>query len=363
MVNFKPTEEQELVRETMAGFARDVLRPAAREADEKGTVPEDIVRRGWELGLVQSGIPEQFGGYGDARSAITGALLLEELAYGDAAMTLELLAPRLVTVPVMALGTDAQRAKWLPRFAGNDYVAGAAAFSEPRWDFDPTALATRAERQGGDYLLKGTKCLVPLADRAEAILVYAGTANGMGAFLLERGAPGLKVGERELNMGIKALPTYTITLDGVRVPAANRLGGETTDVSVLLDASRVAVAALATGIARAAFDYARDYAKERRAFGVAIGQKQAIAFKLADMAIEIDAMRLLAWEAAWKLDRGAPATRECYLAKDYASRAALSVADNALQVLGGHGYIRDHLVELLLRNARGLATFDGLAIV
>ncbi len=363
MVNFKPTEEQELVRETMASFAGEVLRSAAREADEKGAVPEDLVKRGWELGLVQSGIPEQFGGYGDARSAITGALLFEELGYGDAAITLELLAPRLVTIPLATLGTDAQRRHWLPRFAGDHYVAASAAFSEPRWDFDPTALATRAERQGGDYVITGTKCLVPLAERAEVILVYASTPNGMGAFLVERGASGLKVGEREMNMGIKALATYPIALEGVRVPATSRLGGDDTNVAPLVDASRIAVAALATGIARAAFEYARDYAKERRAFGVAIGQKQAIAFKLADMAIEIDAMRLLAWEAAWKLDRGEPATRECYLAKDYASRAALSVADDALQVLGGHGYIRDHLVELLLRNARGLATFDGLAIV
>ena len=228
MVNFKPTEEQELVRETMSGFAREVLRPAAREADEKGAVPEDLVARGWELGLVQSGIPEQFGGYGDARSAITGALLLEELAYGDAAITLELLAPRLVTIPVATLGTDAQRAQWLPRFAGGQYAAAAAAFSEPRWDFDPTALGTRAERQGGDYVLTGTKCLVPLADRAEVILVYATTANGMGAFLVERGTSGVKVGEREQNMGIKALATYPVAFEGVRLPKASRLGGAPT---------------------------------------------------------------------------------------------------------------------------------------
>lgn len=363
MVNFKPTEEQELVRDTMAGFARDVVRPAAREADEKNAVPEEIIRRGWELGVVQSNIPEALGGFGDARSAITGTLLLEELAYGDAAITLELLAPRLVTLPLVALGTEAQRAKWLPRFAGAEYVAGTAAFTEPRWDFDPSDMETRAVRQGNEWILTGKKCLVPLADRAEAMLVYAAVDGRLGAFLVERGARGLTVGDRELNMGIKALPTFPVTLDGVRVPADQRLGGDDADVGPLVDASRVAVAALATGISRAAFDYARDYAKERRAFGVAIAQKQAIAFKLADMAIEIDAMRLLAWEAAWKLDRGEPATRECWLAKDYAARAALSIADNALQVLGGHGYIRDHLVELFLRNARGLVTFDGLAIV
>ena len=363
MVNFKPTDEQELIRETMAGFAREVLRPAAREADEKNEVPEAVIQRGWELGLVQSPIPEAFGGYGDTRSAVTSALLLEELAYGDLALAMHLLAPRLVTIALLVAGTEAQQKKWLPRFAGPEFTAGTAAFVEPRWDFDATALTARAERRGGDYVLTGQKCLVPLAARAEVILVYAAAPDGLAAFVVERGAPGLTVGEREKNMGIRALDTYPITLDDVRVPAAARLGGEGANLQPLVDAGRVAVAALAVGVGRAAFDYARDYAKERRAFGMAIAQKQAIAFKLADMAIEIDSMRLLTWEAAWKLDSGQPATREAVLVKQYASQSALAVADNALQILGGHGYIREHPVELWLRNARGFATFDGLAIV
>jgi alkylation response protein AidB-like acyl-CoA dehydrogenase len=154
-----------------------------------------------------------------------------------------------------------------------------------------------------------------------------------------------------------------VNFDKVRVPAAERLGGEGVRLESLVDASRVAIAALAVGVSRAAFDYARDYAKERRAFGVAIGQKQAIAFKLADMAIEIDSMRLLTWEAAWKLDRGEPATREACLAKQYAVNSSLAVTDNAVQILGGHGYIRDHAVELFLRNARGFAAIEGVAIV
>ncbi len=363
MVNFKPTDEQELIRETMAGFAREVLRPAAREADEKNEVPEAVVQRGWELGLVQSSIPEAVGGYGDARSAVTGALLLEELAYGDLALATHLLAPRLVTVPLLVAGTEEQRQRWLPRFAGPEFTPGTAAVVEPRWDFDATSFATRAERKGGDYVLTGQKCLVPLAARAEVILVYASAADGLAAFVVERGAPGLTVGEREKSMGIKALDTHPVTLEGVRVPATARLGGEGANLQPLIDAGRIAAAALAIGVARASFDYSRDYAKERRAFGVAIAQKQAIAFKLADMAIEIDSMRLLTWEAAWKLDSGQPATREAVLVKQYASQSALAVADNALQVLGGHGYIREHPVELWLRNARGFATFDGLAIV
>ncbi|HLY38692.1 MAG TPA: acyl-CoA dehydrogenase family protein [Candidatus Binatia bacterium] len=360
MVNFKPTEEQELVRETMASFAREVLRPAAREADEKTEVPDNVVQRGWELGLVQSAIPEALGGYGDARSAVTGALLLEELAYGDVALALHLLAPRLVTLPLLVAGTEEQRKTWLPRFAGDQFTAGAAAFVEPRWDFDPTKLTTRAEKRGGDWVLAGEKCLVPLAPEAEAMLVYATAPDGPAAFLLDRGTAGVTVGEREKNMGLKALATYPVKFEGVRVPAAARLGG---DVQALIDASRVAVGALAVGVSRAAFEYARDYAKDRRAFGVAIAQKQAIAFKLANMAIEIDSMRLLTWEAAWKIDSGQPATREAALLKHYVTQSALGVTDDAVQVLGGHGYIREHPVELWLRNARGFATIDGLAVV
>jgi len=164
-------------------------------------------------------------------------------------------------------------------------------------------------------------------------------------------------------MGLRAIDLYGVKLDGVKVPAANRLGGDGADLQPLIDAQRIASASLAVGVGRAAFEYARDYAKERTAFGVPIATKQAIAFMLSNMAIEIDAMRLLAWEAAWRLDQGLPATREAFLAKQYAQDAVLKIADNAVQVLGGHGYIRDHLVELFLRDARAFATLDGLATV
>jgi len=261
MVNFKPTEEQELVRDTMVSFAREVLRPVAREADEKNEVPANVVERGWELGLVQSAVPEEFGGYGNARSAVTGALLLEELAYGDLAVALHLLAPRLLTIPLLTVGTDEQQKAWLPRFAGAEFTPATAALVEPRWDFDANALTTRAERRGGDWVLSGEKCLVPLAAEAEAVLVYATAPDGLAAFIVQRGAKGLTVGEREKNMGIKALATYPVTLSEVHVPAAARLGGEKADLQPLIDASRVAVASLGVGMARAAFEYARDYAK------------------------------------------------------------------------------------------------------
>jgi acyl-CoA dehydrogenase len=193
--------------------------------------------------------------------------------------------------------------------------------------------------------------------------VYASTPDGLGAFLVERGATGLAISEREQNMGLKALDTFTVTLEDVRVPAAARLGGVGADLQPLLDASRVASAAAAIGVARAAFDYARDYAKERKAFGVPIATKQAIAFILADMAIEIDAARLLVWQAAARLDKAGDALRESYLAKNYVAASALKVTDNAVQVLGGHGYIREHPVEMWLRNARGIAAIDGIATV
>ena len=363
MVNFSPSEEQELLRQTLASFSRDVLRPRLRESDEKDVVPAEIPPKAWELGLVQESLPEEFGGFGGTRSAVSGVLAIEELAYGGLALGLHVVAPRLVTVPLLAFGSDEQKKQWLPKFAGAEYVAGTAALTEPRWDFDPADPVTRAERAGGDWVLSGTKCYVPLAKDAAVMLVYASTPEGLGAFLVEPGAKGVTVGEREKLMGVKALDTYRVTLEGVHVPASARLGGDDVDLTPLLDAMRVASAAAAVGVGRAAFDYAREYAKERKAFGQAIAQKQAIAFMLSNMAIEIDATRLLVWEAAWRIDQGLPATREACLARRYAADQVLKIADNALQVLGGHGYIRDHLVELFLRDARAFAIVDGLAIV
>jgi acyl-CoA dehydrogenase len=367
MINFELDEDQQLIRDTVVSFARDEVRPHSREADEKGFVPSDLVQKGWELGLVQSVIPEEFGGFGNAHSAITGAVVAEELAYGDLSIAMHLLAPRLVTVPLLELGSDALRMSILPKFCGERFVAASAAIMEPRMDFDAMAPATKLKRDGDDYTLSGEKCLVPLGSEARHFLVIASLANGTGeshpqALLVDRDTPGLAVGERERNMGLKALATTRLTFDGCKIPREQLLASGDGSVSRLANLWRVAQAAMAVGVARAAYDYARDYAKDRRAFGQAIAQKQAIAFMLADMAMEVDAMRLLTWEAAWRLDRKEDATREAHLAKRYASEMALKITDNAVQVLGGHGYIRDHLVELFLRNARSFAMLEGLAI-
>lgn len=362
MAGFEPSEEQKLIRHTIAEFAQEQIRPLSHDADETGDVPADIVQQGWELGLVQSSIPQQYNGFGETRSIVTETLIAEELAWGDLSIALHLLAPRLMAFPVMDMGTDEQKERLLPQYTGEKFRAGSAAVVEPRFDFDVTDLQTTARNDNGGFILSGRKCFVPLADGAEQILVYARAGDGRAAaFLVERGTAGLQVVEREQNMGIKALATYEVALEDCRVPATAQLGGDAgCDVDKLLNYSRVGLAAMAVGVARAAFEYARDYAKDRHAFGVAIARKQAIAFMLAEMAIEIDASRLLTWEAAWKLDRGQDATREAYLAKNYAANMALKVTDNALQVLGGHGYIREHPVELWVRNARGFATFEGL---
>jgi len=360
MINFQPTEEQQLIRDTVASFAREQVRLVAREADESGTIPETLIQQAWELGLVQSTIPEVFGGTGEKPSAITGALVCEELGWGDLSIALLLLAPWLITQPVTILGTEEQQRQVLPTYTGQEFTAGTAAVMEPRFGFAINALATIATGQNGGFVLNGAKCFVPLAADARHILVYARSDDGLSAFIVPQGTPGLTIVEREKNMGLKAVATYELALNNCLVPLAAQIHG---DFSPLLNRSRVAMAALAVGVARAASEYARDYAKERHAFGTAIAQKQAIAFMLAEMAIEIDATRLLTWEAAWKIDQGQVATREACLAKNYAANMVLKVTDNAVQILGGHGYIRDHLVELWLRNGRGFATFEGLAMV
>lgn len=367
MIDFDPSEEQQMIRDTLEAFAREQIRPVAREADDSGVIPADLIRKTWDLGLVRGALPLAQGGYGEERSAVTGAIVAEALAYGDLGIALHALAPRLVAFPVLEMGSGAQRRQLLPGFAGETYKPAAAALIEPQYDFDPGAMRTRARPLDGGYVLNGDKCLVPLADEADTILVYAALGEDpptAAAFLVPSGTPGITIGEREKYMGIRALATFPVHLRDCRVGRSALLGeGASFNFARLLTRSRIAVAALGVGIARAAFEYARDYAKERRTFGAPIASRQAIAFMLADMAIEIDAARLLVWEAAALLDRTDEGAKEAYLAHNYVAAAALKIADNAVQILGGHGYIRAHPVELWLRNARGLGTFVGLATV
>jgi alkylation response protein AidB-like acyl-CoA dehydrogenase len=362
VIDFQPSEEQQLIVETVRQFAAAEVRPAARESDESRKLPHPVLERAHELGLVSQSLPEAIGG-GGARSAVTGALVAEELAWGDLSIALAILSPSLLALPIADHGSEAQRRERLRAFCGEHFAPGSLAVTEPDFRSDPFRPATRARRDGAGWRLDGAKCQVPWLDGGDTVLVVAAGDDGAQAFLVPRDSPGLSA-TPERNMGIRALPTVELRLDGVRVPAAARLGEQAgCDVRDIIDRGRVGLSAAAVGVARAAFEVARDYAKQREAFGAPIATKQAIAFKLADMAIEIDGARLLVWEAAWRLDAGGGATREARLAQVQAQRVALEVTDAAVQVLGGHGYIRDYLPEMHLRNARGFASFEALTLL
>lgn len=359
MIDFEPTEEQQLIVETVRQFAESEIRPLARAANEAGKLPDALLSQAHELGLVANAIDESFGGGGE-RSAITGVLVAEELAWGDLSIALAILSPSLTAFPVQDHGSDAQKQDLLPGLTGGQFVPGALAVVEPRFDSDPFRPSTTARRDADDWVIDGAKCFVPWIDGGATVLVSAAAHDGAGIFVVPRNAKGLTA-ESEQNMGIDALPTAELSFEAVRIPSSARVEGA--DLVGLVHRGRVGLAAMAVGVARAAFEISRDYAKEREAFGSPIATKQAIAFKLADMAIEIDGARLLIWEAAWLFDQGRDATRAATLAYQQASKVALDVADAAVQVLGGHGYIRDYLPEMHLRNARGFASFEALTLV
>lgn len=364
MIGFDPSDEQALIIETVRGFVENEVRPRSRECDEAGTLSKHVLSQAHELGLVANSLPEAYGG-GGQRNAVTSCLVIEELAWGDLALAAGILSPSLLGFPVADFGTEAQQRELLPSLCGDSFEPGCLALVEPRFDFDAAEPKTRARKDGDAYVLVGEKCLVPWLDGSGPALVVASdeTADSPQLFLVPRSADGLSA-KPEANLGLAGLPTVELCLDEVRIPEGAKLGGASgADLSQLIDRGRIAGAAAAVGLARASFELARDYAKEREAFGAPIATKQAIAFKLADMAIEIDAARLLTWEAAFALDQGRNATREARLAFDKARRTALQASDGAVQVLGGYGYIRDYLPEMHLRNAAGFQSYEALGFV
>ena len=365
MYSFEPTEEQQMLVEAVGKYAANDLRPAAREAEESGELLQKLLSKGWEIGLLQASIPEAYSGFGE-RSAVTSVLAIEEMAFGDLASTFAVLTPSLFATPILLAGSEEQKQEYLPKVIEGEWSPFTAALIEYAFDFDPNGLKTTAALQGNEYVLNGEKAFVPFAKDAEHILVYANLEGQTQGFILSKESTGFTVSdEREKLMSLNALPLYRVHLKDVRVPVAQRLdGAEGHDFEPILASLRVATAAAAVGVANAAFEYSKDYAREREAFGVKIAQKQAIAFMLAEMRTEIEASRLLTWEAAWKLDQGKEdAFTEAYLAATSAADTAMMVTDRAVQILGGHGYIREHPVEMWMRNGRGFATFTGLIIV
>ena len=363
MVSFTPTEDQQLLIDTIRRYAEKDIRPTAHEHDEASEPNPAALEIGWQMGLVPTALPEELGGFGEM-SAVTGVLALEELAFGELATAMHLMTPALFAYPVTLFGTAEQRENLLPMFLEEEFTPATAALLEPGITFDPSFLKTTATPSGGEVTLNGVKAYVPLADSATHVLVYArNTESGdTEAYIVEREK--LNIQDREMLMGIRALPTYRVKLDDVKVSADARLGGAVgINYQLILDRSNIALAALAVGVARASYEYAKEYAKQRVQFGKPIAQNQSIAFMLAEMAIEVDATRLMVWEAAWKLDQGEDASKEAYLTRQYANKMALTVTDSGVQALGGYGFIREYPAERWLRNGRGFPTFDGLAIV
>lgn len=365
MYSFEPTQEQQMLVEAVGKYASNELRTAAHEAEEGGELPKKVVSKGWEIGLLQASIPESYGGFGE-RNAVTGMLAVEEMAFGDLAGTLAVLTPSLFAMPMLLAGSEAQKQTYLAKVIEGEWSPYTAALIEYTFDFDPNALKTTAMLEGEYYVLNGEKAFVPFAKEAESILVYANLDGQTQGFIVPKDTAGLTVGEeREKLMSLNALPLYRVHFENVKVPESNRLGGAAGhNFESILASMRLATAAAAVGVANAAFEYSRDYAREREAFGVKIAQKQAIAFMLAEMRTEIEAIRLLTWEAAWKMDTGREdAWTEAYLAATGAADMVMMVTDRAVQILGGHGYIREHPVEMWMRNGRGFAMFTGLVII
>ena len=368
MAEFTLDEDQQQIQDMMRKFAANEMREIARDCDEADELPADLLEKVWELGFTHNAIEEKFGGYELGRSVVTSAIMYEELAWGDVSLAIGALSPLLMMVPILEFGTDEQKAEWLPKFCGDKFFHATAALMEPRITFDPTALHATVDMSGETMTLNGKKCMVPLADQADHILIYATTSKGSGpgsieAIIVDKDTPGMTIGEREKNMGLRPLPLFSVEFKDCEVPKSRRIGGDRgIDFMRLLNVSRTNLCAMAVGVARASNEYAINYAKERYAFGEPIASRQAIAFMLAESAMEIDGMRMLVWRSAWRLDRSEDATRDATLAKMYCSDQTMKVVDYGVQVLGGHGYIREHPVEMWFRNGRGFAPMEGLAM-
>lgn len=365
MIDFQPTEDQEMIRDTVKKFAVEVIRDKARECDEQSAVSEEILAQSWELGLVNGPIPEVYGGGGMDRSPTTSALLLEELGYGCVSLGTAIMAPTLFVQPIIDFGTEEQKKKYLPLFTQAQYHAGSLALQEPQFNFDPANLKTKADKKGDIWLLNGSKRLIPMGDRASHFIIVtrgaeAGLAN-LQAFIVPRDAKGLELSKDEdKTMGFESVPFVSLRLNSVEVKAADRLGGENgIDGNRLINCIRVGGGALAVGVSRAVTELSISYAKERVAFGSPIAQKQAIAFMIADMYSEVETMRWMVWKAASQLEQGTDATRSATLAQNYINRKAMTIADNGIQVFGGHGYIRDFPIEMWYRNTRAITLVEG----
>jgi alkylation response protein AidB-like acyl-CoA dehydrogenase len=360
-----PDDEQKMIVQTVSEFAEEVMRPAAREADEAASYPTDLVAKATELGITAINVPEDFEGIAAHRAAVTNVLVAEALAYGDMGLALPILAPAGVASALTHWGSADQQATYLKEFAGDNVPQACVAISEPHALFDPTALKTTAVRTPSGYRLDGVKSLVPAAADAELFIVAAQLNGKPAMFIVESSSQGVTV-TADPSMGIRAAALGQVELDRVTVPLSARLGedGATDgDYSEAVALSRLGWAALAVGTSHAVLDYVVPYVKERRAFGEPIAHRQAVAFMCANIAIEFDGLRLITWRGASRADQGLPFAREAALAKRMGADKGMQIGLDGVQLLGGHGYTKEHPVERWYRDLRAIGVAEGIVVI
>jgi acyl-CoA dehydrogenase len=363
MLDFTLTEEQRNIRELAHDFAEKEIRPVAWEYDRDATWPEQIISQAWEVGLMNSQLPEKYGGAG--ASYVDGVLIGEELAWGCAAIGTTLGTNELAAMPVLLGGSEKIKAAYLGMLTEEPKLASFC-LTEPDAGSDVSAMRTTAVRRGDKYVINGSKVFISNGGYAEWYTVYAKTDKdaghrGISAFVVPRDDT-VTVDKHEDKMGLRASNTAAISFNETEVPAENLLGDENHGFKLAmmtLDRTRPGVAAMATGIARAAFEFATEYSKQRVQFGVPIAMHQAIQFMIADMATEIEASRLLAWQSAVLLDQGKRNTLQSSHAKRFAADTAMKVATEAVQIYGGYGFIKDYPVEKLMRDAKVMQLYEG----
>jgi acyl-CoA dehydrogenase len=363
-------EDRALLLTTLRRFAADRVRPHARKWEEARALDPATLDDAWAMGFASAGVSSTYGGAGDdgaVPSALTGVVALEQLAWGDLGFALSAFSPMHAVVPLALYGGEANKREILPSLLGEKLPAATGAWVEPHRGYDVASIRARAAKTTTGPVLHGEKTLVPRGADGDVVVVYARSEatpdlDGVDAYLLlGKNVSGTKARVRDDLIGPCATKTATIALD--EAPARRLAGEGTIAYGRLAERALVAQAAAAVGVARAAAEYAADYAKDRRAFGKAIAQNQSIAFKIAEAATDVEAARWMTWKAAWRIDRGESARAEAGVAHRFATEAAFRIADDCVQILGGHGVIRDHLAELFFRNARTLASTTGWFIV
>jgi len=364
VVDLTLTDEQKDLREMAHNFAENEIRKVAWEYDKDGTWPQDIVDKAWELGLMNSHLPEEYGGPG--LDYLSGTLIEEELGWGCSGIGTSLTCNGLATAPIMLGGSEETKKKYLGMLSEAPKLASFC-LTEPDAGSDVSGMRTTATKMGDEYVINGSKCFITNGGYADYYTVYAKTDKdaghkGISAFVVDRELDGVTVDKKEDKLGQRASNTATISFNDVRIPKENLLGEENHGFKLAmmtLDRTRPGVAAMAVGIARAAFEFATEYSKERVQFGVPIAMHQAIQFMIADMATKVEAARLLTWQSASLLDQGKRNTLASSHAKRFAADSAMEVTTDAVQVYGGYGFIKEYPVEKLMRDAKIMQLYEG----